>query len=164
VRSFILWAIYTSPYTRRSYSLLSIQRVIRGGNEICVRVSQAGQPVDLHRFWDGAITSSSDLSRQRNAATEMRNRTGFVKSQLSELLSTNHDAWAKESFEIATKIAYQNGGLNGSPRGGNKDCRDVQAAPILPVGYVVSASRIADRRMILAGYRLADLLTRVVGR
>jgi hypothetical protein len=27
-------------------------------------------------------------------------------------------------------------------------------------GYVVSASRIADRRMVLAGYRSADLLTR----
>jgi hypothetical protein len=34
------------------------------------------------------------------------------------------------------------------------------AAPVLPVGYVISASRIADRRMILVGYRLADLLTR----
>jgi len=29
------------------------------------------------------------------------------------------------------------------------------------MGYVVSASRIADRRMILAGYRLTDLLARV---
>jgi hypothetical protein len=37
-------------------------------------------------------------------------------------------------------------------------CREVQAALVLPVGYVVSARRIADRRMILAGYRLADLL------
>ena len=89
--------------------------------------------------------------------------SGFVKSQLTELLSTNADAWAKESFEIATKIAYRNGGLVGSPKGGNKDCRDVQAASLLPVGYVVSARRVADRRMILAGYRLADLLTRVVG-
>jgi hypothetical protein len=42
------------------------------------------------------------------------------------------------------------------------DCTMVTAAPVLPVGYVVSASRIADRRMILAGYRLADLLTWVV--
>ena len=25
----------------------------RGGNEICVRVTQARQPMDLHRFWDG---------------------------------------------------------------------------------------------------------------
>jgi hypothetical protein len=24
----------------------------RGGNEICVRVTQAGQPMDLHKFWD----------------------------------------------------------------------------------------------------------------
>ena len=36
------------------------------------------------------------------------------------------------------------------------------AAPVLSVGYVISASRIADRRMILAGYRLADLLTQVM--
>ena len=42
------------------------------------------------------------------------------------------------------------------------DCTMVAAAPVFPPGYVVSASRIADRRMILAGYRLADLLTRVV--
>jgi hypothetical protein len=41
------------------------------------------------------------------------------------------------------------------------DCTMVAAAPVLPVGYVVSASRIADRRMTLVGYRLADLLTRV---
>jgi hypothetical protein len=34
----------------------------------------------------------------------------------------------------------------------------VTAAPVLPVGYVVSASRIADRRIMLTGYRLADLL------
>jgi hypothetical protein len=25
----------------------------RRGNEICVRVTQGGQPMDLHRFWDG---------------------------------------------------------------------------------------------------------------
>ena len=68
----------------------------------------------------------------------------------------------KESFEIATKIAYRNGGLVGAPRGGNKDCQTVATAPVLPVKYVVSASRIADRRMILAGYRLADMLGRVL--
>jgi len=39
----------------------------------------------------------------------------------------------------------------------------VAAAPVLPVGYVVNARRIAERRIILVGYRLADLLRRVVG-
>ena len=132
----------------------------RGGNEICVRVTQAGQPMDLHRFWDGVITSSSNLTRLRNEATALRNRQEFQRSQLTELASTDFESWAKESFEIATKIAYRNGGRIGIPKGGNMDCAMVAAAPVLPAGYVVSASRIADRRMILAGYRLADLLTR----
>jgi hypothetical protein len=37
----------------------------------------------------------------------------------------------------------------------------VSAASVLSAGYIVSASRIADRQIILAGYRLADLLKRV---
>jgi hypothetical protein len=60
-------------------------------------------------------------------------------------------SWAMESFEIATKFAYRNGGRIGSPKGGSMDCTMVAAAPVLPAGYVVSASRIADRRMILVG-------------
>jgi S1/P1 Nuclease len=133
----------------------------RGGNEICVRVTQAGQPMDLHRFWDGVVTSSSNLTRLRNEATALRNRQEFQRSQLTELASTDFESWAKESYEIATKIAYRNGGRIGIPRGGGMDCTMVAAAPVLPTGYAVSASRIADRRVILAGYRLADLLTRV---
>ena len=49
----------------------------RGGNEICVRVTQTGQPMDLNRFWDGVITSSSNLTRLRNEATALRNRQEF---------------------------------------------------------------------------------------
>jgi S1/P1 Nuclease len=129
--------------------------------ETNLQVIQAGQPMDLHRFWDGVITSSQNLTRLRNDATALRSRQEFQRSQLTELANTDFESWAKESFEIATKIAYRNGGTIGSPKGGNKDCAMVATVPVLPVGYVVSASRIADRRMILAGYRLADLLTRV---
>ena len=46
----------------------------RGGNEICVRVKEAEQPMDLHRFWDGVMTSSSNLTRLRNEATALLNR------------------------------------------------------------------------------------------
>ena len=83
------------------------------------------------------------------------------RSQLTELGNTDFKSWAKESFEIATKIAYRNGALIGSPKGRSKDCTTVEAAPVLPGGYVSIARQIADRRMILAGYRLADLLTRL---
>jgi S1/P1 Nuclease len=117
--------------------------------------------MDLHRFWDGVITSSQNLTRLRNEATALRNRQEFHRSQLVELASTNFESWAKKSFEIATKIAYRNGGRIGNPKSGATDCAMVAAAPVLPVGYVVSASRIADRRIVLAGYRLAELLKRV---
>ena len=113
----------------------------------------------LHRFWDGVITSSQNLTRLRNEATTLRSRQKFQRNQLTELGSTEFEAWANESFELATKTAYLNGRLIGAPRNGNKDCQTVTTASVLPVGYVSIASRIADRRMILAGYRLADLLT-----
>jgi hypothetical protein len=119
--------------------------------------------MDLHRFWDGVITSSQNLTRLHNEATTLRNRQEFQSGQLTELSNTDFESWAKESYEIATKIAYRNGRQIGIPKGGNKDCATVAAAPVLPVGYVVSASRIADRRMILAGYPRADVLTRVLG-
>jgi S1/P1 Nuclease len=118
--------------------------------------------MDLHRLWDGVITSSSNVTRLRNEATVLRTRQEFQRGQLTELANTDFESWAKESFEIATKISYRNGGRIGSPKGGSMDCTMVAAAPVLPAGYVVSASRIADRRMILAGYRLADLLMRLV--
>jgi hypothetical protein len=87
----------------------------------------------------------------------------LTNSKRKELASTDFESWGKESYDLATKIAYRNGGRIGIPRGGNLDCAMVAEALVLPIGYVVSARRIADRRMILAGYRLADLLTRVVG-
>ena len=130
----------------------------RGGNQICVRVTHAGQPMNLHRFWDGIITSSQNLTPLRNESTTLRNRQEFQRRQLTDLASTDFESWAKESFEIATKIAYRNGGLIGAPRSGNKDCSIVATAPVLPVGYIPIAKHIADRRMILTGYRLADLL------
>jgi hypothetical protein len=104
--------------------------------------------MDLHRFWDGVITSSSNLTRLRNEATTLRNRPEFQRSQLPELASTDFESWAKESFEIAIKFAYRNGGSIGIPKDRALDCTMVAAAPVLPAGYVVSASRIADRRMV----------------
>ena len=63
----------------------------RGGNEICVRVTQAGQPMDLHRFWDGVSTSSQNLTRLRNEATALRNRQEFQRNQLTELGSMSFE-------------------------------------------------------------------------
>src|SRR5215813_633367 len=104
-----------------------------------MRVTQAGQPMDLHRFWDAVITSSQNLTRLRNEATALRNQQEFQRSQLTELVNTDVGPWAKESVEIATKIAYRNGERIGSPKGGNKECTTVAAAPVLAMGYIAIA-------------------------
>ena len=76
----------------------------RGGNEICVQVTQTGQPMDLHRFWDGVITSSSNLTRLRNEATALRNRQEFQRSQLTELANTDFESWAKKASRLRRRL------------------------------------------------------------
>jgi len=132
----------------------------RGGNEICVRSPSGRKPMDLHRFWDSVITTSSNTSRLRNEAMALRNRPEFSRSQLTELSSTWFEAWGKESFEIAVKIAYRNGAIPGKPKGSAKECDTVTDAGVLPAGYARAAGHIAERRTMLAGLRLADLLKR----
>jgi hypothetical protein len=100
------------------------------------------------------VTSSANLTRLRNEATALRNRKEFQRSQLTELANTDFESWAKESYEIATQFAYRNGVRIGVPKAGAMDCAMVAAAPVLAAGYVASARRIADRRIILARYRL----------
>ena len=131
----------------------------RGGGDFCVRVAQGRAALSLHRLWDGLITSSNNTRTLRNIAIELKSR--FDTPGLSELAVTALEAWAKESFEIAKKIAYQNGALHGTPKGNRRDCREVTDAAVLPDGYARVARKIADRRMILSGYRLADLLQRI---
>jgi hypothetical protein len=46
----------------------------------------------------------------------------FQRGHLTELGNTDFESWAKESYEIATKIAYRNGRI-GSPRGGIRTAR-----------------------------------------
>jgi len=133
----------------------------RGGIEMCVRASLNAAPIQLHRLWDGVITSSGNISRIKNVASDLLRR--FSGSVFRELDHPERQAWANESYEIAVKIAYENGSLRGTPKGQAKDCRNINAVTYLRNGYAAEARLIANRRMYLAGYRLADVL-RTLGR
>jgi len=87
----------------------------RGGNEVCIRLASGRAPLDLHRLWDGLITSTNNVGRLRNIATELLSK--FPRVGLRELDQRLAEAWAKESYEIAVKIAYENGNLRGTPKG-----------------------------------------------
>ena len=98
----------------------------QGGNQICVRQSLTRNARDLHGFWDGVVTSRSTVAELRNEATTLRNRPEFARNQLTELATSDFESWADESFEIATKISYQNGAVPGTPKGNHKNCAEIR--------------------------------------
>jgi hypothetical protein len=127
----------------------------RGGNLIFVRAEEESQPINLHFFWDGLILGSQNTRTARNMATELLARPEFARGKLVELKEPDFNNWAKaESFALAKEVAYLNGKFAGSP--------DRGPAPVLPEGYTKKAKEVAERRIVLAGYRLADLLRATV--
>ena len=58
----------------------------RGGNEVCIRLASGRAPLDLHRLWDGLITSTNNVGRLRNIATELLSK--FSRVGLRELDQT----------------------------------------------------------------------------
>jgi len=74
------------------------------------------------------ITSSGNINRIRNIASDLLRR--FSASNFRELDHPDPELRAKESYEIAVKIAYENGSLRGTPKGQAKDCRAVNAVTI----------------------------------
>jgi hypothetical protein len=123
-----------------------------------VRVTADRTPLNLHALWDGLITSTKNVSRLRRIATELRSH--FSNIQLTKLANSDPSAWAKESYAAAVEVAYQNGAVRGTPKGEHRDCGELNAAAVLPAGYAVSARTVADRRIVLATYRLEALLRR----
>jgi hypothetical protein len=81
---------------------------------------------------------------------------------LTALSTADFESWTKESFQAVIAVAYQGGTLKGAPKNEKQDCREVAAAPVLTLDYIATARRVADRRIVLAGYRLAELLGHVV--
>jgi hypothetical protein len=131
----------------------------RGGNEICIRVAPEREPLNLHMLWDGWITSSDETRMLAGIAAELRKK--FPEHQTAELARGEPRTWAQESLELAKKSAYLNGHLRGTPKAQRRDCGEIREAKVLPIGYAAKAKEIAERRVALAGYRLARLLPRL---
>jgi len=97
------------------------------------------------------ILGSENTRDAHNLAVKLRARPEFARDQLTELQEPEFEKWAKsESFPLAKEVTYLGGKLQGNP--------DPALAPVLPDGYTTRAKAVAERRIMLAGYRLADLL------
>lgn len=78
----------------------------------------------------------------------------LTRSVLAELAETQFNNWAKvESFTLAKQQAYQNRKLAGSS--------DRSNGKVLPTSYAITFQPLAERRIVLSGYRIADLLSKL---
>lgn len=126
----------------------------RGGTWFYVRVKDGSVPISLHKMWDGAITRVEKYNNTSQWAIELLQKDKLKPENLPEHNEKLHEVWLDESFEAAKEIAYEEGDLEGS-----KERND---APALPAGYVAKMKKTAERRMVLAGYRLAETLREAV--
>lgn len=123
----------------------------KGGNDVALR----GAIRNLHALWDDVITSKYRLKGKMKATDD---RIVQVASQVEaaypmdsmreEVAELDPHAWAEESYALAVDSAY--------------DGLTPQTKPT--EAYKQRWTAVAERRVALAGYRLAGFLNRLAAR
>ncbi|AFY93103.1 S1/P1 nuclease [Chamaesiphon minutus] len=118
----------------------------RGGTRFYIRAKEGSSTISLHKYWDDLILGSDRFQSVRNQAISLRQNTDYQRTNFPEITETSFDKWGKESYKLAPSV-YENV-QSGTKTNGKA----------LPDGYADTAKTIAQRRLVLAGYRLADYL------
>ena len=123
----------------------------KGGNDVALR----GAIRNLHALWDDVITSKYRLKgKQKATDSRIVEVAGLVEaaypmaSMREEMAVSDPKGWAEESYALAVDSAYD--GL--TPQTKPTDA------------YRQRWTAVAERRVALAGYRLAAFLNRLAAR
>lgn len=118
----------------------------RGGNDIHVSEfgsSQCGKyPCNLHFAWDTGLVEHTDLSEKRYVA---RLNELIASRKLTVQAAGTPAEWANESFLLAKKVWLNDGGA-------------------VDENYYENDIGIVNRRLALAGIRLARMINQALGR
>ncbi len=122
----------------------------RGGNSFYIRVRPGEDTINLHQLWDALVIGTDCFREVRNRAIEIRGRAATAMADGGTFVG-NHDfeAWAAEGAQVAVEHVY----LSGQLRGGTR-----RSGTLLPPGYLDAIRLVAERRALLAGHRLVQLL------
>jgi S1/P1 Nuclease len=119
----------------------------RGGTRFYIRAKVGSSTISLHKYWDDLILGSDRLQSVRNQAISLRQNANYQRDNLPQLAETSFEKWGRiESYKLAPQV-YKN--LQSGTKTNGK---------VLPAGYAATAKSIAEQRLVLAGYRLADYL------
>ena len=128
----------------------------RGGGLQHVLDPKTGEPISLHWFWDDSVNRDGEpdkaLARARDL-TRRHPRSSFPELGGAPAEASGFAAWRDESYRLAAPLTYRADLVSGD---------SAAKAPALASGYVADATAEAERRLTLAGYRLADIAQALV--
>lgn len=128
----------------------------RGGNDFWVRTAEG--PVNLHAFWDRLLNDAQTPQQADTLAERLlaeRKPQGYLEWE-----NRTVKEWLGESYRLAVAAGYQHAPDPTFPynRVPLEPAATREAAKPLPGGYAANARSNAERRVVLAGYRLARAL------
>ncbi len=127
-----------------------------GGSKAFVRDSVTGKPVSLHWFWDDSVSRDGSAAAAFVRAHDLEARfprTSFAGALSHPVAASDaSERWLAESHALAISVAYR----TDAPQATSA----ATAQPVAP-GYAEAVVQVSERRVALAGYRLADLLKTV---
>lgn len=130
-----------------------------GGNLICLRVTSLSSVNQLHSFWDDVVRDNRSATvNGENAWLDANFFPGAVGNLNigSATGPQGMEIWAKDSANVALNNVYKfNGAVPDFINANDGTC--VLAG--VTQGYRDNAERIGQRRMVLAGLRLAHFLS-----
>ena len=137
-------------------------------------------PIPLHLLWDSNIYRSTELDAVEKAARELVKE--YPRSAFPELKGLKGPGdfakWARESYDVAVDFAYGYGIKTVSDPEKDLDpdkavkkmvayivhgVPPLKEAPELPPEYWEKLLQVIQRRITLAGYRIADLVIAAAG-
>lgn len=128
----------------------------RGGTRFYV-LAPSGKTIGLHRFWDGLILGSKRPQEAGKEAVKLRKKPYLKRENFADRLAVKRfDDWAVEGHDIAIEQVYRRGTLQGSTE------KDNGAA--LPNDYINKVKEVAERQIMLTGYRISDTMVDLLGR
>lgn len=107
---------------------------------------------DLHWYWD-QLLSKVFRKRKSESDTERIERVAWViqkdqlRSSFTDLQAGHYEAWARKGFETSKSFVYQN----------------VERGRVPGRSYRKAAFEVVEPEVALAGYRLAEMLDRILG-
>lgn len=120
-----------------------------------MRVAPGSATISLHYLWDNALGQEQGIRAVWNRSGALMARPDLARDSFSEVQIREWGSWVAESAQHARDTVYP-GRMAGS--------RDRTNGLLLPPDYGKQAQALAERQIVLAGYRLADLVTRFLKR